>query len=95
MLRVVNPGAARPFRAPLLPLFSVAGAAACLYLVTGLQVATWIRYGDLVRGRDRGLRALRLPELAAASRAHRALNSATFASYPVYEYTHVGMRADK
>jgi APA family basic amino acid/polyamine antiporter len=45
VLRVANPGAVRPFRAPLLPLFSIAGAAACLYLVTGLQVATWIRYG--------------------------------------------------
>jgi APA family basic amino acid/polyamine antiporter len=45
VLRVVNPSATRPFRAPLLPLFSIAGAAACLYLVTGLQVATWIRYG--------------------------------------------------
>jgi APA family basic amino acid/polyamine antiporter len=44
VLRVVNPGAKRPFRAPLLPLFSIAGAASCLYLVTGLQVATWIRY---------------------------------------------------
>jgi APA family basic amino acid/polyamine antiporter len=45
VLRIVNPSANRPFRAPLLPLFSVAGAATCLYLVTGLQVATWIRYG--------------------------------------------------
>jgi len=45
VLRVVNPKAERPFRAPLLPLFSIAGAAACLYLITGLQVATWIRYG--------------------------------------------------
>jgi APA family basic amino acid/polyamine antiporter len=45
VLRVVNPLATRPFRAPLLPLFSIAGAAACLYLVTGLQVSTWIRYG--------------------------------------------------
>lgn len=45
VLRVINPGAPRPFRAPLLPFFSLAGAAACLYLVTGLQVATWIRYG--------------------------------------------------
>ncbi|MBV8198706.1 MAG: amino acid permease, partial [Candidatus Eremiobacteraeota bacterium] len=44
VLRVVNPGATRPFRAPLLPLFSLAGAAACLYLITGLQVATWVRY---------------------------------------------------
>jgi basic amino acid/polyamine antiporter, APA family len=44
VLRIVNPTAQRPFRAPLLPLFSIAGAASCLYLVTGLQVATWIRY---------------------------------------------------
>jgi APA family basic amino acid/polyamine antiporter len=45
VLRVVNAQAARPFRAPLLPMFAVAGAAACLYLITGLQVATWTRYG--------------------------------------------------
>ena len=44
VLRFVNPGARRPFRAPLLPLFSIAGAASCLYLITGLQVATWVRY---------------------------------------------------
>jgi APA family basic amino acid/polyamine antiporter len=45
ILRKVNPGATRPFRAPLLPLFSIAGAAACLYLIYYLQLATWIRYG--------------------------------------------------
>ncbi len=45
VLRIVNPKAHRPFRAPLLPLFSIAGAAACLYLITGLQLATWLRYG--------------------------------------------------
>ncbi|MFY9719522.1 MAG: amino acid permease [Candidatus Cybelea sp.] len=45
VLRILNPTAARPFKAPLLPLFSIAGAAACLYLITGLQVATWARYG--------------------------------------------------
>jgi basic amino acid/polyamine antiporter, APA family len=45
VLRIVNPSAQRPFRAPFLPLFAIAGAAACLYLVTGLEVATWIRYG--------------------------------------------------
>jgi APA family basic amino acid/polyamine antiporter len=44
VLRIVNPSAKRPFRAPLLPLFATVGAAACLYLVTGLQVATWVRY---------------------------------------------------
>jgi APA family basic amino acid/polyamine antiporter len=45
VLRVVNPSAARPFRAPLLPLFAIAGAASCLYLITGLGLPTWIRYG--------------------------------------------------
>jgi APA family basic amino acid/polyamine antiporter len=45
VLRIVNPAARRPFRAPLLPLFSIAGAGSCLYLVSGLQVATWWRYG--------------------------------------------------
>ncbi|HET6275113.1 MAG TPA: amino acid permease [Candidatus Cybelea sp.] len=45
VLRIVNPTAERPFRAPLLPLFSIAGAASCLYIITGLEVATWIRYG--------------------------------------------------
>jgi basic amino acid/polyamine antiporter, APA family len=45
VLRITNPSAKRPFRAPLLPLFSIAGTAVCLYLITGLQIATWIRYG--------------------------------------------------
>jgi APA family basic amino acid/polyamine antiporter len=45
VLRFVNPTAERPFRAPLLPFFSIAGTAVCLYLITGLQIATWIRYG--------------------------------------------------
>jgi basic amino acid/polyamine antiporter, APA family len=45
VLRIVNPSAPRPFRAPLLPIFSILGAAACLYLISGLQVATWVRYG--------------------------------------------------
>jgi APA family basic amino acid/polyamine antiporter len=45
VLRFVNPTANRPFRAPLLPLFSIAGASVCLYLITGLQIATWVRYG--------------------------------------------------
>ena len=44
VLRFVAPQAKRPFRAPLLPLFSVIGAVACLYLISGLEVATWKRY---------------------------------------------------
>ncbi len=44
VLRVINPTAERPFRAPFLPFFSIAGAGVCLYLISGLQLATWIRY---------------------------------------------------
>jgi len=44
VLRIVNPKAPRPFRAPLLPLFSIAGAASCLLLVTALENTTLKRY---------------------------------------------------
>jgi APA family basic amino acid/polyamine antiporter len=44
VLRIANPAAPRPFRAPLLPLFSVLGAASCAYLIAFLQPATWGRY---------------------------------------------------
>ncbi len=44
VLRVANPSAPRPFRAPLLPLFAIAGTLSCAYLITGLQAATWTRY---------------------------------------------------
>jgi basic amino acid/polyamine antiporter, APA family len=44
VLRVINPDAPRPFRAPFLPLFSIAGAVSCAYLITGLQGTTWTRY---------------------------------------------------
>jgi basic amino acid/polyamine antiporter, APA family len=44
VLRVVNPAAPRPFRAPLLPFFAIAGALSCAYLITGLQNSTWTRY---------------------------------------------------
>ncbi len=45
VLRYVEPHAARPFKAPLLPVFSVIGALCCFYLISGLHMATWIRYG--------------------------------------------------
>jgi basic amino acid/polyamine antiporter, APA family len=45
VLRFIAPAAPRPFRAPLLPMFSVAGGLACLFLISQLQAATWIRYG--------------------------------------------------
>jgi basic amino acid/polyamine antiporter, APA family len=44
VLRASDPSAVRPFRAPLLPLVGAGGGAACIYLISGLQAATWIRY---------------------------------------------------
>ncbi len=44
VLRIVNPTAPRPYRAPLLPFFAVTGALACCYLMTGLEWVTWQRY---------------------------------------------------
>ncbi len=44
VLRVVAPQAPRPFRAPLAPMFAIAGAAACAYLISGLSPLTWKRF---------------------------------------------------
>jgi len=45
VLRIVQPHAERPFRAPLAWVFTIAGAASCLYLITGLSLPTWVRFG--------------------------------------------------
>jgi basic amino acid/polyamine antiporter, APA family len=45
VLRIVQPHANRPFRAPLVWIFTIGGAASCLYLITGLSLPTWIRFG--------------------------------------------------
>ncbi len=45
VLRIVHPGAHRPFRAPLVWIFTIGGAVSCLYLITGLSLPTWIRFG--------------------------------------------------
>ena len=70
-LRALHPHAPRPFRAPLLPFFSIAGALACLFLISQLQVSTWIRYGvwfaiGLAVYLAYGYRKSRLRELAEA-----------------------------
>lgn len=44
VLRVVEPHAKRPFRAPLGPVIAVVGAAACGYLISGLSHVTWVRF---------------------------------------------------
>jgi APA family basic amino acid/polyamine antiporter len=43
ILRRTNPGAHRPFRTPLVPLFPILGALSCLYLMLNLGLVTWIR----------------------------------------------------
>jgi APA family basic amino acid/polyamine antiporter len=45
VLRVIEPKADRPFRAPLLPLFSIAGALSCIILIFSLDWPTWVRFG--------------------------------------------------
>ncbi|HZZ64983.1 MAG TPA: amino acid permease, partial [Candidatus Baltobacteraceae bacterium] len=44
VLRIAQPDAKRPFRAPLAPVFTVLGAAACFFLISGLSVPTWVRF---------------------------------------------------
>jgi len=45
VLRIAQPHAARPFRAPLALVFTILGAAGCFYLIAyGLSVATWVRF---------------------------------------------------
>jgi APA family basic amino acid/polyamine antiporter len=45
VLRVAAPDAKRPFKAPLAPIFAALGAAACFYLISGLDWKTWARFG--------------------------------------------------
>ncbi|HET7813755.1 MAG TPA: amino acid permease, partial [Candidatus Baltobacteraceae bacterium] len=44
VLRFIEPNAIRPFKAPLLPVFALAGAALCFYLISGLDVQSWVRF---------------------------------------------------
>lgn len=44
VLRVINPKAERPFKAPLVWIFGVLGSMSCFYLIYGLDPMTWLRY---------------------------------------------------
>jgi APA family basic amino acid/polyamine antiporter len=44
-LRVKDPDRPRPFRVPMVWVVAPAGAVACLYVMTGLPRAAWIRFG--------------------------------------------------
>ncbi len=45
VLRISDPGRHRPFRVPALPFVSIGGAAACLYVMFGLPIQAWERFG--------------------------------------------------
>jgi APA family basic amino acid/polyamine antiporter len=43
LLRRTDPEVPRPFRVPFVPWIPIAGAIVCVYLMTGLPLATWMR----------------------------------------------------
>ena len=43
IMRRTNPGAARPFRCPLVPIIPILGIAMCLLLMLSLPAANWWR----------------------------------------------------
>ena len=45
VLRRTEPDRVRPFRVPFLPFVSLAGAAACVYIMFGLPAHAWERFG--------------------------------------------------
>lgn len=45
VLRVREPGRHRPFKSPFFPWVPILGILSCLYLMTGLPVITWWRFG--------------------------------------------------
>jgi basic amino acid/polyamine antiporter, APA family len=45
VLRRTDPDRPRPFRVPMLPLVSIPGALACLYVMAGLPRSAWERFG--------------------------------------------------
>ena len=44
VLRRIDPDTPRPFRTPLVPAVPLLGAGFCLYLITGLDPITWVRF---------------------------------------------------
>jgi APA family basic amino acid/polyamine antiporter len=45
VLRRVDPDRPRPFRVPFVGVVSLAGAAACIYVMKGLPLHAWERFG--------------------------------------------------
>ena len=45
ILRRTQPDMERKFRVPFVPLFPLIGSGLCIYLMTKLDGATWVRFG--------------------------------------------------
>jgi APA family basic amino acid/polyamine antiporter len=45
ILRRAQPELERGFRVPFVPVFPLIGAALCIYLMTRLELVTWLRFG--------------------------------------------------
>jgi len=45
ILRYKDPNRPRAFKTPFVPLVPILGIASCIYLMGGLPVVTWIRFG--------------------------------------------------
>ena len=45
VLRVARPDAPRPFRVPMAPVLCIGGVGGCIYLMSGLALPTWLRFG--------------------------------------------------
>ncbi len=74
VLRRTRPDMDRGFRVPFVPVFPIIGIGLCIYLMTTLEGATWIRFGawlllGLVIYAVYGYRHSRLRQLASTSRA--------------------------
>ena len=72
VLRHTDPDRPRAFRTPFVPFVPLLGVAICLYLMTSLPVATWIRFGIWLADRRRLLLPLRLPSQPPRARRREA-----------------------
>ena len=45
VLRRTSPDLERGFRVPFVPVFPIIGAGLCIFLMTYLDTATWLRFG--------------------------------------------------
>ena len=68
ILRRTQPDLERGFRVPFVPVFPLIGAALCIYLMSRLELVTWLRFGGWLAPRARHLLPVRAQPLAPAAR---------------------------